>query len=70
MGGLEAALRALQQRNVGIGVLQETNLTGGIHTRYIAGHKLWATEADSRHRGGIAIVWREEAGWTCSEKKT
>ena len=31
-GGLETALRALRQDNIGIKVLQETKLTRGIHT--------------------------------------
>ena len=30
-GGLETALRTLRQGNIGIGVLKETKLTGGIH---------------------------------------
>ena len=36
-GDLEADLRALQQGNVGIIVLQEKFLTNGIHMRYSAG---------------------------------
>ena len=38
------------------------NLTGGIHMCYIVGYKVWAAEAESRHMGGINIVWREEEG--------
>ena len=30
--GLEAYLQSLQQGNFRMGVLQETNITGGIHT--------------------------------------
>ena len=48
-GGLETALRALRQGNIGIRVLQETKLAGGIHTRRISGYTVWATEAESRH---------------------
>ena len=62
-GGLEIALCALRQGKIGIGVLQYTKLAGGIHTRKSLGYKVWATEAEIRHRGGIAIVWREEEGW-------
>ena len=62
-GGLEAALLALRHGNTGIGVLQETKLTRGIHTQYSLGYKVWATDSERRHRGGIAIVWREEEGW-------
>ena len=43
--------------------LQKTNLTKGIHTRYRAGYKVWATEVDSRNKGGITILWMEEEGW-------
>ena len=38
-------------------------MTEGIHMCYSAGYKLWETEAKSGLRGGISIVWREEAGW-------
>ena len=61
--GLEAALRALQQGNVNIGVLQETKLTQGIHKRHGAGHDVWEIEAEIWHRGGIAVAWRVKAGW-------
>ena len=60
---MEADLQALQKRNVKIGVLQETNLTKGIHTHYRAFCKVWVAEAENRHRGGIIIIWREESGW-------
>ena len=50
--GLEAALRALQQRKVNIGVLQETKLMQGIHTWHVLGCDVWATEVESRHLGG------------------
>ena len=36
-GGLEAAIRALQQVNIRIIVLQEIKLTGGVHTHYSSG---------------------------------
>ena len=57
---LESELESLHQGNIGIGVLQETKLTEGIHTHYSAGYKVLAIEADSRHIGGIAIAWQEE----------
>ena len=50
-GGLETAMCVLQQGNIGIGVLQETKLTRGIHMLFSSGYKIWATEAESRHRG-------------------
>ena len=62
-GGLEAALRALQQGNVNVGVLKETNLRDGMHAQQGAGYTIWATVAESMHQGGILVVWREDAGW-------
>ena len=62
-GGLEAMLHALQQGSIGIRILQEMKLTGRIHTWYTSGYKVWETDTESRHHGGIAIIWREEAGW-------
>ena len=38
-------------------------LVKGIHMHYRLGYKVWATEAEIRHRGGISMIWREEAGW-------
>ena len=38
-------------------------MTGRVHTRYRVAYKVWATEAESIHRGGISIVWKEEARW-------
>ena len=60
---MDTALHAFWQDNIGIGVLQETKLAGGIHTRRSSGYTIWVTEADSRHQGGIAIVWRDVEGW-------
>ena len=54
-GGVEAALRALQQGKVDIGVLQETKLNQGIHTPYVSGYYVWEAEADIRRRGGGGI---------------
>ena len=48
---MESALQALHQGNVGIGVLQETKLTKGIHTRYSIDNKIYETEVDSNKLG-------------------
>ena len=50
--GLDAALRALQQGNIGVVILQETNLTDMIYTRHSAGYVVWVTEAKIRRREG------------------
>ena len=53
-GGLEAALRGMSQANMDLGILKETKLTDGVYTRGSAGYKVIATDAPSRHRGGVA----------------
>ena len=52
---------SLHKGNVGVGVLQEMNQTRGIHMRYISVYRVCSMEAESHHRGGIAIVWWEQA---------
>ena len=56
--GLEAELRGMSQANMDLGILQETKLTDGIYTRGSAGYSVVATDAPSRHRGGVAIFYR------------
>jgi hypothetical protein len=46
-GGLEGALRAIDQMRVDIGFLLETKLTGGIYTRYSSGYSVLASSATS-----------------------
>ena len=43
-----------------LGILQETKLIDGIYTRGLAGYSFVATDAPSRHRGGVAIFYRSE----------
>ena len=31
--------------------------------RHRSGYKVWATEAESKHQGGISIVWKYKAGY-------
>ena len=57
-GGPEAALQRISQANMDLGILQETKLTDGIYTRGSAGYSVIATDAPSRHRGGVAIFYR------------
>ena len=54
-GGLEEALRGMSQANMDLGILQETKLTDGVYTRRLVGYSVIATEAPSRHRGGVAL---------------
>ena len=57
-GGLESALRGMAQANIDLGVFQETKCTDGIYTRESAGYRVIATDALSRHRGGVALFYR------------
>ena len=58
-GGLESALRALEQANVDLAFLTEAKLTGGIHTRRGNGYDVIATNAMSKQRGGVALCYRK-----------
>ena len=39
----------------------------GVYTRASAGYRVVATDAPSRHRGGIAVFYREGAGFAVEE---
>ena len=43
-----------------LGIFQETKLTPGIYTRGSAGYSVIATDAPSRHRGGVALFYGSE----------
>ena len=60
-GGLESALQGMTQATIDLGVFQETKCTDGIYTRASAGYRVVATEAPSRHRGGVALFYRTTA---------
>ena len=66
-GGLEAALRGMDQANMNLGVLQETKCTDGVYTRASAGYRVVATDAPSRHRGGLALFYKEGADFAVEE---
>ena len=66
-GGLEAALRGVEQANLDMGILQETKITNGVYTRAPARYCVVATDAPSRHRGGIAMFYREGEGFAVEE---
>ena len=52
------ALRGMAQANIDPIVFQETKCTDGIYTRESAGYRVVATDAPSRHRGGVALFYR------------
>ena len=66
-GGLEAALRAMEQANIDMGFMQETKITDGVYTRASAGYRVIATDAPSQHRGRIAMFYREGVGFAVEE---
>ena len=66
-GGLEAELRVMYQANLDMGILQETKLTNGVYTCASAGYRVVATDAPIRHRGGIAMLFREGARFAVEE---
>ena len=57
-GGLESALRGMEQANMDLGIMQETKITDGVYTRASAGYRIVATDAPSRHHGRIAMFYR------------
>ena len=59
-GGLEFAARGLAQMGMDIAVLQETKLTGGIYTKQTNGYKVFASDAISAVKGGVALLWVED----------
>jgi hypothetical protein len=68
-GGLEAALRAMDQLGVDIGFLVETKLTGGIYTRHSSGYDVLALTATLPSSGGIALFWRGNASYEFKETR-
>ena len=67
--GLEGACRCMSQMNVGIAVLTETKLTNNKHTKRCEGYAIIATKAESRHCGGVALIYRKEKNWTLERVK-
>ena len=38
-------------------------LTDGMHVQQGEGYSVWSIDVEIRHLGGVALVWREDAGW-------
>jgi hypothetical protein len=66
-GGLEGALRAMDQLGVDIGFLLETKSTGGIYTRYSRGYSVLASTTTSVRQGRIALFWRGNNSYEVKE---
>ena len=57
----------MAQANIDLGILQETKCTDIVYTRASAGYRVVATDAPSRHRGRIALFYREGADFAVEE---
>ena len=66
-GGLDTSLRGMEQENLDMGIMQETNITDGVYNRASAGYRVVATDAPSPHSGGIAMFYREGSGFAVEE---
>jgi hypothetical protein len=62
-GRLKMVLRVMNQMNVDIGILMETKLTDGIHTRRLSGYQAYATLARSHSQGGVVFFFRNLPQW-------
>ena len=49
--------KAMRQMGVGLAFLQETKVTDDIYPSVSHGLKVLASNAPSRHQGGIALMW-------------
>ena len=57
--GLKLALRGMDQASMYLGILQDTNITGGVYTQESAGFFVVDLDAPSRHYGGVALFYKE-----------
>ena len=56
---LETALRMLRMKNIDFGVLTETKLVNGFHTKKYEGYEITTTNATSRFQGGVAFFYNK-----------
>jgi len=68
-GGLEAACRSPAGLDVSIAVLQATKVANGLHICFSSGYSVIASKAISRHRRGVALVWREGNAYEVEETR-
>jgi len=72
-GGLESALRALRVMgsiDVDLVLLTETKLTDGYYVRTCNNYLVLATDAPSKHQGGVALCWRVSNRFEVKEART
>ena len=63
-------MRMMRMMNMDFGVLTETKLTNGIHTKKAEGYEIIATNAVSKHQGGVALFYRRSKQWHIEGTKT
>ena len=59
-------LRAFEQCNWEVGIITETHLTG-YHTNGDKNYNVYATKAESPHKGGVALAWKKRSENWCVE---
>jgi hypothetical protein len=57
-GGMEGALRAMDQLGDDIHFLLETKLTDSVYTQFLSGYEVITSTAPLARQGGIALFWR------------
>ena len=55
---LNVVLRAIHQMRVDIGILTETKIDNDMYTRDCCGYTIFASQAKSKHQGGVALFYR------------
>ena len=56
---IKLALRVVEQANMDPWVLFETKITGGVYTHRLLEQNVLASEATSKHQGGVLLFFRE-----------
>ena len=56
--GLKLVLRRMAQVNIDLGLLQETNIAGGVYARYSTVFRVVVSDALSRHHWGVALFYK------------
>ena len=58
-GGLDSALRTMDQASIELGVLEETKINERIYTQELSWYRVVALDALNWHRGGVNFSYRE-----------
>ena len=58
-GGMESDLHGMDQANIDLGVMQETNLAVEFYTQLLTGYQVVELHAPRLHSGGMSLFFRE-----------